>query len=90
MKTYINKSIPSLVEVALGDDAYGLTYLNLDSARHRCHQAYYLLLDRGHLIFRELVLAIFVCPIPLDEVLEVEGTCEASIQMVGFGGSYLK
>ena len=78
-KTHVNQGIPSLIEITLGNNADGLADLNLNHGRNRDHEPYYLLFDRVDLILGKLVLPILVCPVPFDEVFEVQSARETGI-----------
>lgn len=59
-QTNINKSIPSLPEIGIGDNANGFSQLRLYARRHRGHQTNKLTLDSYDFIFRKLVRSVFV------------------------------
>lgn len=79
MSTYVNKSIPSLPEVTVGDHADSLAQLSLDRGRDRDHQIDQLTLDCFHLILRQFPLSIFISPVALDKVFEAESASKANI-----------
>jgi hypothetical protein len=79
MATYINKSVPSLPEITIGDHADSLAQLTLNRGRDRDHQVDQLALDCFHFILRQLPVSIFVGPVALDEVLEAKGASKANV-----------
>lgn len=79
MTTYVNKSIPSLPEITVGDHADSLTQLSLNRGRDRDHQVDQLALNCFDFILRQLPVSIFVGPVTLDKVLEAKGASKANI-----------
>lgn len=57
---YLNECVPSLPEVRVGDQAYGIAKLCLNGRWACDHESNELLLDGGDLIDRELVGAIYI------------------------------
>lgn len=57
---YINKSIPSLKEVALRNDADSLSQLHLEVRWDRDHESDDLTLDGQHIGLRQLVSSVFI------------------------------
>lgn len=70
--TYIYQRVPPLPEITVGNDTDRVTQLRLNARRHRDHQIDQFTFDRNYLILGKLVISIFICPIPLDEVLEAQ------------------
>lgn len=89
-KAYIDQGIPSLPKIAVGDQADCFSKLRLYSMRHRHHEPNQLTLDRGDLILWKLVIAGFIRPTPLDEVLEEESTGKTCIVRKGIGSCDLE
>jgi len=69
----IHKSIPPLPEITVCNNTDCLSQLRLYRWWHPYHESNQLALNRRHLILRKLVIAILICPIPPDEVLEEKG-----------------
>ena len=69
----VDQSVPSHPEVAVGNGADGFTKLCLQVGRDRDHEPNKLAFNGGDLVLGQLVIAILVHPVALDEVLEVEG-----------------
>lgn len=69
----VDERVPSFPEVAVGNDAHGLAELGLDGGRAGDHERDELALDGENFVGGELVVAVFIGPIALDEVLEEEG-----------------
>lgn len=88
--TYIDKSIPSLPEITVGDHTDGLTKLRLNSRRHRKHQGNQLTLDGCDLSLWKLVVSIFIDPLALDKILEAKGAGKTNIVGMGSGSRDLK
>lgn len=77
--TYIYESIPSFPEITVSDNTDGFTQLGLNSRRNRNHQGDQLTLDGCNLLLWKLVVAIFIGPVALNEVLEAKGASKTNI-----------
>jgi hypothetical protein len=86
MSTYIDKSIPSLPEITVGDHTDSLAQLSLNRGRDRDHQIDQLALDCFHLVLRKFPLSIFVSPVALDKVLEAESASKTNVAGIRVGG----
>lgn len=86
MRTDIDKSIPSLPKITVGDHAHSLAQLSLNRGRDRDHQIDQFALDSFHLVLRKFPLPIFISPIALDKVLKAESASKANVAGIRVGG----
>lgn len=86
MSTYIDKCIPSLPEITVGNHTDSFAQLSLNRGRDRDHQIDQFALDCFHLVLRKFPLSIFVSPVALDKILEAEGASKANVAGIRVGG----
>ena len=88
--TYIHQVVPSFPEITVGNYTDGLSQLGLNTSRDRNHQTDQLLLDSSDLVQMKFVVAIFIRPVSLNEVLEAQSAGKPGVVGIGSGSGDVK